>query len=104
MVHAASLCIRQDPQTRPRMSQVLRILEGDLMMDSGKMSTTPRHDAGSQSGRILSNHLMQYERYSGSIRNDELEGLSPKLSFDKRNPSIIWDRDSSHRTAFSDHL
>ncbi|KAH0708779.1 hypothetical protein KY284_010206 [Solanum tuberosum] len=104
MVHAASLCIRQDPQTRPRMSQVLRILEGDLMMDSGKMSTTPRNDMGSQSGRILSNHLMQYERYSGSIRNDELEGLSPKLSFDKRNPSIIWDRDSSHRTAFSDPL
>ncbi|XP_049398528.1 inactive protein kinase SELMODRAFT_444075-like isoform X1 [Solanum stenotomum] len=103
MVHAASLCIRQDPQTRPRMSQVLRILEGDLMMDSGKMSTTPRYDVGSQSGRISSNHLMQYERYSGSIRNDELEGLSPKLSFDKRNPSIIWDRDS-HRTAFSDHL
>ncbi|KAK4373848.1 hypothetical protein RND71_004525 [Anisodus tanguticus] len=28
MLHAASLCIRQDPQTRPRMSQVLRILEG----------------------------------------------------------------------------
>ncbi|XP_015061539.1 LOW QUALITY PROTEIN: inactive protein kinase SELMODRAFT_444075-like [Solanum pennellii] len=99
MVHAASLCIRQDPQTRPRMSQVLRILEGDLMMDSGKMSTTqPRYDVGSQSGRIL------YERYSGSIRKDELEGLSPKLSFDKRSPSIIWDRDSSHRTAFSDHL
>ncbi|MCD7462548.1 hypothetical protein HAX54_048733 [Datura stramonium] len=103
MLHAASLCIRLDPQTRPRMSQVLRILEGDLIMDSGQMSTTPRHDVGSQSGRILSNPLMQYERYSGSILNHELEELSPKLSFDKRSPSIIWDRDI-HTSAFSDHL
>ncbi|KAI7984728.1 hypothetical protein LOK49_LG14G02036 [Camellia lanceoleosa] len=28
MLHAASLCIRRDPHSRPRMSQVLRILEG----------------------------------------------------------------------------
>ncbi|XP_040969424.1 inactive protein kinase SELMODRAFT_444075 isoform X1 [Gossypium hirsutum] len=34
MLHAASLCIRQDPHSRPRMSQVLRILEGDMLMDS----------------------------------------------------------------------
>ncbi|XP_016513160.2 inactive protein kinase SELMODRAFT_444075-like [Nicotiana tabacum] len=103
MLHAASLCIRRDPQARPRMSQVLRILEGDLIMESGQLSTTPRYDVGSQSGRILSDHYMQYQRYSDSILNDGLEGLSPKLSFDKRSPSIIWDRDN-HRTAFSGHL
>lgn len=80
------------------LSQVLRILEGDLIMDSGKMSTTPRYDVASQSGRILC------EKYSGSVLNDDLEGLSPKLSFDKRNHSIIWGKDSIHRTAFSDHL
>ncbi|KAL6974525.1 hypothetical protein U1Q18_028710 [Sarracenia purpurea var. burkii] len=29
MMHCASLCIRRDPHLRPRMSQVLRMLEGD---------------------------------------------------------------------------
>ncbi|CAN6680880.1 unnamed protein product [Malus baccata var. baccata] len=29
MMQCASLCIRRDPRSRPRMSQVLRILEGD---------------------------------------------------------------------------
>ncbi|KAL6274517.1 hypothetical protein ACE6H2_025209 [Prunus campanulata] len=29
MLQCASLCIRRDPRSRPRMSQVLRILEGD---------------------------------------------------------------------------
>ncbi|KAL8056095.1 hypothetical protein ABFX02_04G097700 [Erythranthe guttata] len=57
MVHAASLCLRRDPQTRPRMSQVLRILEGDVM-DSGQMST-PEVDVGSRSGRIRSDHQLQ---------------------------------------------
>ncbi|KAK1365296.1 Proline-rich receptor-like protein kinase PERK13 [Heracleum sosnowskyi] len=32
MVHCASLCIRQDPHSRPRMSQVLWMLEGDNSM------------------------------------------------------------------------
>ncbi|CAK9144111.1 unnamed protein product [Ilex paraguariensis] len=30
MMHCASLCIRRDPDSRPRMSQVLRILEGAI--------------------------------------------------------------------------
>ncbi|KAL4305275.1 hypothetical protein AHAS_Ahas16G0062000 [Arachis hypogaea] len=32
MLHAASLCMRRDPYSRPRMSQVLRILKGDMIM------------------------------------------------------------------------
>ncbi|KAL5062773.1 hypothetical protein RYX36_024510 [Vicia faba] len=39
MLHAASLCIRRDPHCRPRMSQVLRILEGDMVMDTNYIST-----------------------------------------------------------------
>ncbi|XP_047332145.1 inactive protein kinase SELMODRAFT_444075-like [Impatiens glandulifera] len=31
MLHCASLCIRRAPQSRPRMSQVLRMLEGDTI-------------------------------------------------------------------------
>ncbi|XP_017228825.1 inactive protein kinase SELMODRAFT_444075 isoform X2 [Daucus carota subsp. sativus] len=34
MVHCASLCIRKDPHLRPRMSQVLWMLEGDTSMNS----------------------------------------------------------------------
>ncbi|CAI9782678.1 unnamed protein product [Fraxinus pennsylvanica] len=32
MLRCASLCLQQDPQARPRMSQVLRLLEGDIFM------------------------------------------------------------------------
>ncbi|XP_060187214.1 inactive protein kinase SELMODRAFT_444075-like isoform X1 [Lycium barbarum] len=32
MLHCASLCIRRDPNSRPRMSQVLRMLEGDVLV------------------------------------------------------------------------
>ncbi|KAF3324475.1 inactive protein kinase [Carex littledalei] len=52
MLHAASLCIRRDPHSRPRMSQVLRILEGDVVMDSGYIST-PSYDVGNRSRRIM---------------------------------------------------
>ncbi|KFK38687.1 hypothetical protein AALP_AA3G147400 [Arabis alpina] len=40
MIHTASLCIRRDPNLRPRMSQVLRLLEGDMVMNeiSGRFS------------------------------------------------------------------
>ncbi|KAJ4882016.1 Protein kinase protein with adenine nucleotide alpha hydrolases-like domain [Raphanus sativus] len=42
MIHTASLCIRRDPHLRPRMSQVLRLLEGDLVVNerfSARLST-----------------------------------------------------------------
>ncbi|GAV68306.1 Pkinase domain-containing protein [Cephalotus follicularis] len=32
MLQCASMCIRRNPQSRPRMSQVLRMLEGDIVM------------------------------------------------------------------------
>ncbi|CDY10586.1 BnaC03g70280D [Brassica napus] len=42
MIYTASLCIRRDPHLRPRMSQVLRLLEGDMVVNerfSGRLST-----------------------------------------------------------------
>ncbi|KAG6547992.1 hypothetical protein Mapa_010814 [Marchantia paleacea] len=40
MVHAASLCIRKEPSMRPKMSQVLRILEGDKDTTGGSSPPT----------------------------------------------------------------
>eukprot|EP00250_Pteridium_aquilinum_P018922 c24233_g2_i1 orf=347-3181(-) len=66
MLHAASLCIRKDPHLRPRMSQVLRILEGDIVIDKSGSSTPCYGNKlaynskmyGSQSNRILSDYVM----------------------------------------------
>ncbi|KAI7741513.1 hypothetical protein M8C21_022591 [Ambrosia artemisiifolia] len=72
MLQAASLCIKRDPQLRPRMSQVLRILEGDMIMDSG-------NDVGNRSGRIY------MDRQQSPMR-DTFEGFSSKLSLDSMRP------------------
>ncbi|KAK6148707.1 hypothetical protein DH2020_016232 [Rehmannia glutinosa] len=77
MLHAASLCIRRDPQARPRMSQVLRVLEGDAM-DSGQLGT-PGFDVGSRSGRIWSGHQLQHEQHSGPMVNEPSGRFSSKL-------------------------
>lgn len=56
MLHAAALCIRRDPHCRPRMSQVLRILEGNSK--DSCYTSTPGYANGNKSGRIgLSNNL-----------------------------------------------
>ncbi|KAE8688544.1 Proline-rich receptor-like protein kinase PERK13 [Hibiscus syriacus] len=62
MLHAASLWIRRDPHSRPRMSQVLRILEGYVLIDANYAS--PGYDVGNQSGRICAD---QQQYYSGSL-------------------------------------
>ncbi|KAL5072089.1 hypothetical protein RYX36_022976 [Vicia faba] len=83
MLHAASLCIRRDPHCRPRMSQVLRILEGDMVMDTNYIST-PGYDVGNRSGRIWSEPLQRQHHYSGPLLEDSLESsFSGKLSRDK---------------------
>ncbi|XP_010487133.1 PREDICTED: inactive protein kinase SELMODRAFT_444075-like [Camelina sativa] len=75
MLHAASLCIRRDPLLRPRMSQVLRILEGDMIMD-GNYASTPGSDAGNRSGRFWADH------YSGHVTNDGSDMFSERLSIE----------------------
>ncbi|PON48122.1 Tyrosine-protein kinase [Parasponia andersonii] len=88
MLHAASLCIRRDPQSRPRMSQVLRILEGDMVMDSNFMSTQG-YDVRSESGRIWPDQ--QHHQYSGSLAAETLEEFSGKLCFENLRPAF-WER------------
>ncbi|KAL6957504.1 non-specific serine,threonine protein kinase [Sarracenia purpurea var. burkii] len=93
MLHAASLCIRQDSHSRPRMSQVLRILEGDPIVDSNQIST-PGYDRGSQSGRIWLEQ--QHQHFSGPMFNEALEGFSGKLSLETPRASL-WERDDKKR-------
>ncbi|KAL2243253.1 inactive protein kinase SELMODRAFT_444075 [Sesamum indicum] len=82
MLHAASLCIRRDPQARPRMSQVLRILEGDAMDSSQLLG--PGFDAGSRSGRIWLDHQLQHEQHSGPLVNESSGQFSSKHSLNSR--------------------
>lgn len=100
MLHAASLCIRRDPQSRPRMSQVLRILEGDMVIDAS-FTSTQGYDVGSQSGRLWSDQ--QHQQYSSSLAGAEtLEEFSGKLSLDNLR-SGFWER-AKARASCEDHL
>lgn len=100
MLHAASLCIRRDPQSRPRMSQVLRILEGDMVMDAN-FTSTQGYDVGSHSGRLwLDQHHQQYSTPLAAA--EALEELSGKLSLESLRPGF-WER-AKARASCEDNL
>ncbi|KAL0425004.1 UNVERIFIED_CONTAM: putative proline-rich receptor-like protein kinase PERK11 [Sesamum radiatum] len=92
MLQAASLCIRRDPQARPRMSQVLRILEGD-MMDSSQ-ALMPGIDVGNRSGRIWFNHQPQHEHESP-------RRFSSKVALNWRSN---YSEKENGRTSYEDNL
>lgn len=50
MLHAASLCIQRDSHARPQMSQVLDVLERDMVVDPNCL-ITPVYDMDSQNGQ-----------------------------------------------------
>lgn len=82
------------------LHQVLRILEGDMVMDSNYMPT-PGYDVGCRSGRIWSEH-QQKEQYSGPL-DEALEGYG-KLSLENSRLAF-WERDKARRTSScEDHL
>ncbi|TVU34450.1 hypothetical protein EJB05_16283, partial [Eragrostis curvula] len=89
MLHAANLCIRRDPHSRPRMSHVLRILEGDMVVESSSV-TAPSSDSGSRSWRML-NEQQQYQDYSSPARQDSQRSTEGKRSYNALRAS--WDRD-----------
>ncbi|XP_062214398.1 inactive protein kinase SELMODRAFT_444075-like isoform X2 [Phragmites australis] len=89
MLHAASLCIRRDPHSRPRMSHVLRILEGDMVVESGSV-TAPSSDSGSRSWRMV-NEQQHHQDYSSPARQDSQRAVEGKRSYNALRAS--WDRD-----------
>lgn len=93
MIHAASLCIRRDPQSRPRLSQVLRILEGDVFMDSGYMSTPGSE--GSRSGRIwVDQHQHQHQAYSSPLLAERAPVYGGNFSFESLRTSL-WAKEKA---------
>jgi len=65
MLHAASYCICRDPSIRPRMSQVLRMLEGEMIFDANNSPASAYFP-----GRLNSN--MNYYPVAGSTVREEV--------------------------------
>ncbi|RWW22738.1 hypothetical protein GW17_00013049 [Ensete ventricosum] len=89
MLHAASFCIRRDPHARPRMSQVLRILEGDMIMDSN-YTLSPGYANGNKSGRMWPEQQQQ-QQHSSPIRKQASEVLAGKKSYEALRTA--WERE-----------
>ncbi|MQM20478.1 hypothetical protein Taro_053498, partial [Colocasia esculenta] len=64
VAHAASLCLRREPESRPSMSKVLRVLEGDTVVNQGLISGNQK---GSRSGRFINPLLKRYAGSKGSL-------------------------------------
>lgn len=79
------------------MVKVLRILEGDMIMDPS-CASAPGYDVGSRSGRICGE---QQQHYSGPLLNEAIEGLSGKLSLGNGRPPY-WEREKASRTLCDD--
>jgi hypothetical protein len=79
--------------------KVLRILEGDMVMDTNFMST-PGYDVGNRSGRICTE---QQQQYSGPLSDDAIEGFNGKLSLENLRPPY-WERDKARRASCDDVL
>lgn len=81
------------------LEKVLRILEGDMLMDANYTST-PGYDVGNRSGRIWVERQQQH--YSGPMSNEAVEGFS-KLSLDTLRP-VFWERDKGRKISYEEDL
>ena len=87
--------------------KVLRILEGDMLVDTNYMAT-PGYDVGNRSGRIYIDRTLQQQQPSkhyGALlsTNEALEGFSGKFSFDTLKPTFR-ERDTARRISCQDDL
>ncbi|KAK8949144.1 hypothetical protein KSP39_PZI005511 [Platanthera zijinensis] len=87
MLHAASLCIQREAHARPKMSQVLRILGGDLVMESGYSSKS-----GSDAGRNRRFHQ------SSPIRHRRSNSIGGEQSYE--SPRTDWEREGDGKATF----
>ncbi|URE28646.1 STYKc [Musa troglodytarum] len=88
MARAASLCLRREPQSRPGMSKVLRILEGDSIVDQALDVST----VGSRSGRIIRPVLQPDMGISGSLSyRFPREAVASALCADTSWPTTLYE-------------
>ncbi|MCO5574290.1 hypothetical protein L7F22_028072 [Adiantum nelumboides] len=78
MVKAATICIKRDPQARPGMSQVLRILEGDyyefsneVMQENAIVDTTPQ---------VAARSVTREDLHQSAIKLQALQASSKRVS------------------------
>lgn len=87
MLHAAALCIQREAHARPKMSQVLRILGGDLVMEPGYSSKS-----GSDIGRNRKFHQ------SSPIRHRRSNSIGGEQSYE--SPRTDWEREGEGKATF----
>ncbi|XP_009412309.2 inactive protein kinase SELMODRAFT_444075 isoform X1 [Musa acuminata AAA Group] len=88
MARAASLCLRREPQSRPGMSKVLRILEGDSIVDQALDVSS----VGSRSGRIIRPVLQPDMGISGSLSyRFPREAVASALCADRSWPTALYE-------------
>ncbi|KAH8957525.1 hypothetical protein BDL97_07G096100 [Sphagnum fallax] len=97
MLHTAAACIQRDPQHRPRMSQVLRMLEGEMFIDPRVAS--PSSTSGS-SRRFLNEHasLSRNAKVLTNVAKASSDDQSSGSS-DHSSPDIGHLFSSSHTTS-----
>uniref|UniRef100_A0A7N0TF98 Protein kinase domain-containing protein n=1 Tax=Kalanchoe fedtschenkoi TaxID=63787 RepID=A0A7N0TF98_KALFE len=61
MILCASMCIQRDPDMRPRMSQVLRMLEDENVTNLHRAASYPRYKSGGVAPRMFGARQLQLE-------------------------------------------
>ncbi|CAN6456927.1 unnamed protein product [Victoria cruziana] len=90
MLHAASLSIQRDPHSRPRMSQVLRILEGDVMVETDFPSPTSLDPLPIESrSRRMRNEQQQF---GGPVLKEATSASGVDMSYMSLR-AAYWDRE-----------
>ncbi|KAJ8467004.1 hypothetical protein OPV22_029556 [Ensete ventricosum] len=88
MARASALCLRREPQSRPGMSKVLRILEGDSIVDQALDVSS----VGSRSGRIIRPVLQPDMGISGSLSyRFPREAVASALCADRSWPTTLYE-------------
>ncbi|KAJ9542689.1 hypothetical protein OSB04_029195 [Centaurea solstitialis] len=105
MMNAASLCISPDPEQRPRMSKVLRILEGNLLVEMNghqqeqSTSIKPSLDSYNSSKDTL---LKKQEKTQQQKQIHTVKKLSSiALKLDDRQDTILKPTTTQHKHAIT---
>ncbi|XP_031503988.1 inactive protein kinase SELMODRAFT_444075-like [Nymphaea colorata] len=92
MLHAASLCIQRDLHSRPRMSQVLRILEGDVMMEAGFLPLQSLDPLPIERGSRRMRDEQQQQQNSGPIMEETTSASGVDMSY-RSLRTFYWDHE-----------
>ncbi|KAG6482390.1 hypothetical protein ZIOFF_059021 [Zingiber officinale] len=86
MIACAAACVQHSARRRPKMSQIVRALQGDVVLEDLNEQTTPAHNSSELESGQYNDNMKKFRKVALAPQENASSEYSQRTSENNRNP------------------